>query len=874
MERKEDHPTLLMVTVLRYLRRPGLLFGLVLGVGFLVLLLAFLLGSGTSTSQAAPSMPRRILPRPAPETCDEPGNLAPNPGFECEGASPNEPADWTCETYEGSPVAFSRSRQSRHSGDYSVFIGSGSTGSRSRWRSKPVPAREGRIYEFSVWVNADQLSDEATVSLTFWSGWPSTDTILGIVDAVGVGDTDGKWVHLMSSHMAPPGTRYIRLECRLYGAGSAWFDDASIRESIEEPVLDLAQFDAPDPVRPGESLVYTLVYSNTGSSTASNVVITDTFDANVHFIGDANPLPVGGAGQVWFWRLSSLPVDGPHQIVITTTVEFPLPDRSVLLNRVEWRSDQTSARWDLEETLVRSVPVLTIDKTDMPDPVTAGERLTYTIAYTNSGTAPTTGISLVEYYPPHTTFITATPAPDNPPVNVLWQMPGLVPGGTQSVTIVLSTSASAAGTVFNNVLFDSHETGPVFAYEPTTIIGPPLFAFSMSLSPEGLDIPAEAGRPITAWYQLVNTGHQTLTHIIVTTGTLQNWRGRVQIEPGYVDSLAAGDYRMLTLTVQPATDEISGVYPVEITATSSETSTHTTARVLIARRVGVLVGPDYVRNAQPCDQVTFTHWITNMGNFTDTIVVNVSPSVSWLVSPTSAMCLDVGIGEACPFTVTVGVPCTAQVGDVGSFMVLAASTTGPVSERALDFIVVVPPTRQVFLPVVMKQFGGACCLPCDGGLCNGDFEEPLEPYWTVQSPPVERRCVSGNCFARLGTEADNALCNGDIPPHTATLAQTFAPTATGVLTLSFGYKVHTLDVLMPSYDTLGAYIDATQVFTLTHQHEHYGCGDDHPLIVSGTVEIPVFVTHGVPTTLKFSLVNDRWFNTYADIDNVRVTYAR
>jgi uncharacterized repeat protein (TIGR01451 family) len=872
MSGKENNAILPMVIVPHHLRRPALrLFGLMLGVGLLVFLFVFLLGNSTSVTQAALLLSHLILSHVPQGSCDEPGNLAPNPGFECAGASPGEPADWTYDTWEGSPAIFFRSDQLHHSGDYSVFIGSGSTESKSRWRSRPLDARPDRIYEFSVWVNADQLSNKATVSLTFWSGWPSGDTILKVVDAEGTGDTSGDWVHLVSSYMAPPGTRYIRLECRLYGAGTVWFDDAAIREYIEEPVLDLVQSDAPDPVYPpGQSLTYTLVYSNTGNSTATNVVITDTFDARVHFTGSV-PAPTGGSGQVRFWRLSSLPVDGPHQIVITTTVEPFLPDYSVLLNQVEWRSAQTSTRRNVELTVVRNVPVLEIVKIDTTDPVTAGERLTYTITYTNSGTAPMTGISLVECYPAPTVFITATPAPTNPAINNLWHMPDLVPGGIQSVTVVLSVSVSAAdGTVFNNVSLISNEVARSVE-ESTTIKGRPKPAISMTLSPKCPDIRVEAGETAMLRYQLNNAGGQVLTNISITPTMPQSWKGSIQIEPTGLVSLCIGCYQPVTLTVRPAADEISGTYTTQITATSSETSTHAMASVKVPRYWSVVVEPDNKHSAPPCDQVTFTHWITNLGNFTDTIVVNVFTSTSWSVSPTLPVTLtNVGIGKRRLFTVTVGVPCEARESDVGGVMVLATSATGRAQDPAFDFVVVGKPPRdrQVFLPVVMKSYRGP------DPFCNGDFKEPLEPCWEVKSPPVERKCDGGGCCVRLGTAADddNARCKGGLIAHTTELVQTFTPTATGVLVLSFEYQVHTQDVLSDIFDTLEAYVDATRVLLVVRGHYPYGC-NVAPLVVTDTKQVSIPVVNGVPVTLKFRLLNrDTWFNTYADICNVRVTY--
>jgi len=875
---KENDSTLPVVIVPRRLRHPGLrLLSLVLSVGSLVLLLVLLLGGGTNITQAAPSLSQLLFRHYPQESCDEPGNLAPNPGFECAGASPGEAADWKYDTWEGPPAIFFRSRQLRHSGDYSVFIGSGSTVSRSRWRSKPIPAYEGRIYEFSVWVNADQLSDKANVSLTFWSGWPPESDVLGWASAEGTGNTSGEWVQLVSSHMAPPRTRYIRLECRLYGAGTVWFDDAAIYEYKEGPVLGLAQSDNPDPVRPNDPLVYTLVYSNTGNSTASNVVITNTFDANVQFTGDANPPPTSGSGRAWYWHPGSLPPDGSRQIVITATVKPSVADGTVLVNQVEWRSDQTSGRLDWEETLVHSVPILTIRKTDMPDPVTAGERLTYTIVYTNSGTAPATSIFLTECYPPPTVFITATRAPLNPPANTLWQMPDLLPGGTQSVTIVMSVTESATGgIVFNNVWLVSRETPMLFVQESTVITGQPKPPYLITISPECQNVSVKAGEIVSVPYVVSNAGSQPLTNIAMAASTLQSWKGSAQIEPANIGSLPSGASHTVILTVRPAPDEISDTYSAQVIAVSSETSAQAEAKVNVPQYWGVLIEPDNMVDLQPCNEVMFTHWITNLGNFTDTITLEVFPTPSWSVTPTSVTLPDIGIGKVKLFTVTVGVPCTAQITDVGRAIVQAASATSPKEEEdfALDFIRVISPTWKIFLPVVMKDH----IPPKD--FCNGDFEEPLGPCWAT-SETVSRRCASGNCFARLGTEADDvASCQANMKSSTAELQQVFHPAATGVLTLSFEYTVHSLDVLWTDFDYMAVYVDATKIFTTTYEHTHFGCTDsvpplpDHPITPTGTVERLIPITKGVPVTLKFRLFNDQWYNTYVDIDNVRITYVR
>jgi len=841
--------------------------GLVLSIACLLLVVTFVLDRGTDAAHAAPLLAPHPSFAPEQEGCYEQGNLAPNPGFECDGPLPTVPANWEPDTYKGKPAVFYRSQLTHHNGIYSAAIASGAEASESRWQSIPIAAREGWVYEFSTWANADNLSNKATVVLTFWSALPSANTLLRTVAHIGTGNTAGEWVKLVESYKAPIGTRYIRLECHLFGAGTAYFDDVAIREYAREPVLDLVQRDMPDPVRPGDSLRYTLTISNTGNVTATTVVISDTFDANVIFAGDAVPPPEGGSGQIWFWTVPSMTVDGPRQIAITVTVQSPLPNQTLLHNQVQWRSDQTAPEEDIETTLVLNTPILSIVKTDHPDPVVAGERLTYTIAYTNSGTASMTDILIMETYPTQTLFLSADPPPSNPPGNTQWTMPDLPPGQSDAVTIVLSTSSSANGEVINSVLFDCNELNHIYVTETTTISGtkPP---YRMRFSPEETEIHVQVDQPGTQSYDLKNTGSQTLTNILVDAGKPHNWKGEIQVEPDHIASLAPGELVPVSLSIEPASSEIRGTYTVPITATNTAAPAYARAIVHVDQHAEVQVEPDYKHYAHPGETVGPVHQVANLGNFTDTIFVQVSqvtPTISWLVTPTSFTLTDVGIGEIRPITLTITVPQNAPIYLENKVTLSATSAVSPNAEIAYNVVVVSP--WEAYLPLVMKPY-----VTTDP-FCNGDFSSALAPCWTfTTNPPVKRYCASGSCFARMGTEDDNDSCEGELTPNSAVLAQTFTPAGTGQATLSFDYEVHTQDVLSAIYDTLALYVGNTRLFFVEEGNLDYSC-QAAPKVVSGSFAAPISLIRGEPVTLRFKLINhDTWFNTYANIRNVQITY--
>jgi uncharacterized repeat protein (TIGR01451 family) len=74
---------------------------------------------------------------------------------------------------------------------------------------------------------------------------------------------------------------------------------------------------------PGENLTYTITVSNNGGSPATNVGVTDAFDANTTFVSASN----GGSalGNVATWTGLTVPANGSLVLTLTVRVTAPLP---------------------------------------------------------------------------------------------------------------------------------------------------------------------------------------------------------------------------------------------------------------------------------------------------------------------------------------------------------------------------------------------------------------------------------------------------------------------------------------------------------------------------------------------------------------------
>ena len=119
------------------------------------------------------------------------------------------------------------------------------------------------------------------------------------------------------------------------------------------PVLEINKTDNPDPVSPGGILNYSIRVNNTGNATATNVIVTETYDENVTFL-DAVPAPSQGSGT---WVFATLNVGEMKWINISVTVNASVLNETVLHNIVNVTCDEGVSDSDTEDTTVISLPV-------------------------------------------------------------------------------------------------------------------------------------------------------------------------------------------------------------------------------------------------------------------------------------------------------------------------------------------------------------------------------------------------------------------------------------------------------------------------------------------------------------------------------------
>ena len=265
-------------------------------------------------------------------------SMVPNHGFETPS-----PASWD------HPESSSNCEHDwvitpRYEGDHAVAIygnQSGCTDSQGRWRCYTFTIQAGSPYTFFGWIKADDLSGRALLTLAFYSTTSESDLISVFSSTLITGPSDWTRVSTSTDITAPPGAQYARVYCKLIGRGTVEFDDIHVN-AVEAPTLVVGKADAPDPVRPGQRLVYTITYRNTGNVPAGQVVVTETYDANVTF----------GGGRVW--QVGTLGSQQSGLIVVAVTVTSPLTNGWILTNLVEIGCAEGVTASHIATTVVRS----------------------------------------------------------------------------------------------------------------------------------------------------------------------------------------------------------------------------------------------------------------------------------------------------------------------------------------------------------------------------------------------------------------------------------------------------------------------------------------------------------------------------------------
>ncbi len=281
---------------------------------------------------------------------------------------------------------------------------------------------------------------------------------------------------------------------------------------------------------------------------------------------------------------------------------------------------------------------LSVIQADLPDPVIAGNRLSYTLTVTNSGPAIATQVTLTDTLPSGVTFASATPDQGTCSHSggiVTCDLVILASGDTAQVVIRVDVSSTTAGVITNTVHVTARQPDPnpinnTNVIENTTVLQTDL-AIIKSDSPD----PVMAGDDLVYTVIVANNGPDDAPGVVVTD-TLPAEISFVSAEP--TQGNCAESNGVVTCELGNLVDGATAVVTITVTAPNAAVTIDKTFSLN-----GTCPGEQTLPFGNILQPVTLCYEITNTGDtdldtitITDTVKTPAGPQVIATITETSA----------------------------------------------------------------------------------------------------------------------------------------------------------------------------------------------------------------------------------------------
>ena len=245
-------------------------------------------------------------------------------------------------------------------------------------------------------------------------------------------------------------------------------DGLSIREDANLRVSKLCKPDGD--LLAGDTGTCEILVENLGPSAAENVKVVDTHVSNGAFTIDSVAASVGCVivGPAVTCNFASIASGASQKVVVSIAENNPQDiNDTVSVSSDMFDSDLTN-NIATDGLHIVGLANLSITKSDAPDPVNAGENLTYTLTVANTG--PSTALSVVvnDAVPAGTSMVSAgttqgsciVGVPGNAAQPTVCNLGNILSGGNVTVTIVVTVLPETTGTLHNTATVSSATLDP------------------------------------------------------------------------------------------------------------------------------------------------------------------------------------------------------------------------------------------------------------------------------------------------------------------------------------------------------------------------------------------------------------------------------
>ncbi len=312
----------------------------------------------------------------------------------------------------------------------------------------------------------------------------------------------------------------------------------SVDVTVTAPVMTLVKKANTSTADPGDIIIYTISYENTGTGVATNIWINDTIPADTTFV-ESTPNHDSMSGDTYTWFFASVGAKTKGEIQIKVQVDIGTADGTLLRNTVTM--DYADANGNPYAQLSDHVdvhvtaPVMSLTKTADVTTADPSDWINYTVTFTNSGGGNATNVYINDTISEDVDFLSSTPVYTSVSGRTYsWFFSLVGPGQTVVIVITVQVKAYTEDeTVLLNVatLDYSDDNGnpyPTQRASAEVTVTAPIMTFSKVSDVTTADPGDEITYTLT--YQNVGTGVATGVKV---TDTIPEDVELVSVNPGY-----------------------------------------------------------------------------------------------------------------------------------------------------------------------------------------------------------------------------------------------------------------------------------------------------------------------------------------------------
>ena len=267
----------------------------------------------------------------------------------------------------------------------------------------------------------------------------------------------------------------------------------------------------------GDTITYTITVANNGSATATNLRISDLLPAGLTF---GLTSPSKGIWSAPYWTIGTLLEGEKETITIEAMVGMDQGGKT-LVNTVVNTQDQVDSNVtpdDNTETIrVTSSDLITVKTVSDENPL-EGATIVYSIAVTNRGFSPATGVSLTDVLPIGVTYVSNNQGDSFNSGSGIWTIGDLAVNATITLNITATVDEGTAGSSITNL-----STRAIGDQSDPTIVGDDLEAtidisnFTDVVVTKVVDnVTPNEGDTVRYTITVTNNGPAVVTNLVIT----------------------------------------------------------------------------------------------------------------------------------------------------------------------------------------------------------------------------------------------------------------------------------------------------------------------------------------------------------------------